>query len=143
MALPSVSISAIPVAPTSVFSTRALAYKRWELRGGRAGSSQAAMADWVAAARVRHQMIAEAAYLRWLGRDCGPGDPRADWFAAEAGIIAELKRQDRVVGLQAATRLRDQLVAEAAYRHWESRDCPPGAPLVDWLAAEAEIPDVR
>ena len=131
---------AIP--PQTAFTTDVLAYKRWLLRGGRPGSPEAAMADWLAAARVRHEMIAEAAYFRWIGRNRVPRDPRDDWFDAEKSIRETLEGDRHRVGPEAATRLRRQLVAEAAYRHWEDRGDQPEDPRRDWDAAEAEVPGI-
>jgi hypothetical protein len=107
-----------------------LAHRLWELRGRPARS---ALDDWLAAERLRHQVIEEAAYFRWLNRGRPIGDDWADWFAAEAEVVS---------GRLAAERLRHQVIEEAAYFRWLNRGRPTGDPDTDWFAAEAEITKV-
>lgn len=79
------------------------AYYRWIDRGRPVGD---AWADWFAAEaqitgrepakhqlsetyvneRMRHEVIAEAAYFRWIDRSRPIGDARADWLACEAEL---------------------------------------------------------
>jgi len=116
-----------------------LAHKRWKLRGSPNGPSEAAVADLIAAERLRQQLVREAAYLHWMGRERPFGDPLTDWVAAEkelaSGRTARGPLSDNIVdGL-----LRRQLIEEGAYLHWIGRERPFGDPQADWSASEAEL----
>ena len=118
-----------------------LAYRiseiREKIRRRRDESYLAALADWLAAQRVRHQIIAEAAYFRWIDRGQPFGEPWVDWFAAEAETAGDWT-QSQSSETFVDQCLRGQLIAEAAYFHWIDRGRPFDEPWVDWTAAEAE-----
>ena len=40
--------------------------------------------------RSLHELVAEAAYRRWVARAGGPGSSEADWCAAEAEVRSRL-----------------------------------------------------
>jgi hypothetical protein len=117
-----------------------LAYRaaeiREKIRSGRGDSYLLALLDWLAAQRAREQLVAEAAYFRWIDRGQRFGEHLKDWFAAEAEIAS-----DQTARWQAAVDqcLRDQLIAEAAYFRWITRGQRFGEHLEDWSAAEAEV----
>ncbi len=41
-----------------------------------------------------HEMIASRAYLKYVDRGYLPGDPKEDWLAAEAEVLARLEAAD-------------------------------------------------
>jgi hypothetical protein len=66
-----------------------LAYRIWEIRGRPDGAHRPREIDWFTAKRVHHQIIAEAAYLRWLGRGRPFGDSWNDWFFCETVLFGD------------------------------------------------------
>jgi Tfp pilus assembly protein PilF len=116
-----------------------LAHRRWEIRGRLVGSHRPALADWLAAKRLRHQLIEEAAYFRWINRGRPIGDPRADWFASEAEIASGQPVHGHWADTFVDERLRHQLIEEAAYFRWINRGRPIGDPRADWSASETEV----
>ncbi len=118
--------------------THALARRRWELRGSPRGSYADALADWDAAQRVQHQLVANAAYLRWIDRGQPHGDAWADWFAAEAWAADGGPPQGEVSGSSVDEQLRRTLTEETAYYRWIDRGRPLGDPLTDWEDEEDE-----
>lgn len=113
---------------------RQLAQWTWVLRGMPYGSSEV---DWDVGERVRHQLIAEAAYFRWIDRDRLLWDALTDWLAAERAIAPSDPGQAKLATADVDDRLRRELgVRELAYRTWELRGMPLDSPEGDWDVAE-------
>jgi hypothetical protein len=121
--------------------THALAHRRWQLRGSPDGSYADALADWDAAQRLRYQLVAETAYLRWLDRGQPHGDAWADWFAAETETGPGGMPEGQVSGPSVDERLRRTLAEETAYYRWIDRGRPLGDPLTDWAASDDDDED--
>ena len=117
-----------------------LAYRAAEIRetirGRRDNSYLLALLDWLAAQRAREQLVAEAAYFRWITRGRRFGEHLEDWLAAEAEIASNQTARWQTAVDQC---LREQLVAEAAYFRWITRGRRFGEHMEDWSIAEAEV----
>lgn len=113
-----------------------LAYRRWEMRGRPYGSD---LDDWEAAQRLRHQLIAEAAYFHWIDRDRPLDDAWTDWFTAESETASGQAAQDELSRSLVDERLRRQLIAEAAYLHWLNRGRPLDDSGTDWYVSQGEV----
>jgi hypothetical protein len=113
-----------------------LAYRCSKLRGRLAYS---ALDDWLVARHLRHQVIKEAAYFRWLNRSRPIGDPWADWFASEAEVASTRQVQDYLTDSFVDERLRHHVIEQAAYFRWLNRGRPIGDPQADWFVSEAEV----
>ena len=120
-------------------NVRELAHRRWEMRGRPQGSPRDAVADWNAAQRLHHQLIAEVAYLGWVNRGRPFGESMADWYAAEAEIASDQAARDQLFSAFVEERLHRQLIEEAAHAHWVSRGQPVGDSWADWHAAETDV----
>lgn len=123
-------------------NVNALAHWRWELRGRPEGSGADAAADWRAAERLRHQLVAQVAYFRWIDRGRPFGDPLTDWFAAEAELAVGRTGEGRSVAASIGDQLSHQIIEEAAYFHWIERGRPDGSAWADWSASET-VAEVR
>ena len=94
---------------------------------------------WNLHERLRHQAVEEVAYFRWLRRGQPPGDPWADWFAAETEVITGWPVPNY---LDSFVRWHHQATEVTAYFRWLGRGQPPGDPLAEWFAAETEVYDL-
>jgi tetratricopeptide (TPR) repeat protein len=115
-------------------STHALAHRIWEMRGGDA------LDNWDVAQHLRHQLIAEAAYLHWIDRGRPFGDPLADWFAAVGEVDAGWTAHGPASGAFVDERLRHQLTERIAYFRWINRGRPVGDSWADWAGSESATP---
>lgn len=95
--------------------------------------------DWRVARHVRHRLIAEAAYYRWINRGRPFGEPLKDWHAAEAEVARYWTAKLWLSEAFVARHVRHHLTTETAYYRWINRGRPFGDPLKDWYAAEAEV----
>jgi hypothetical protein len=125
-------------------SQEQIAWRRWEMCGGHDLPREHAVGDWVAAERVLHKVISEAAYFHWINRGQPFSDPLTDWLVAEIEILSSLAVLDQPSGTVIDEWLRDLSISNlsisnTAYFRWENRGRPFDDPLADWLAAQDEV----
>jgi sugar (pentulose or hexulose) kinase len=117
----------------SVVPTEELAYFAWEIHGGGQDDGER---NWREVEEMRHRIIEEKAYFKWLTRERPFGDAMADWLEAESEVNGDSADHLSPSADYLRWRLTREWVAEYAYFSWVDRGRPADDALTDWYAAE-------